>query len=197
VPVAIPDAEFGGSESQWAKVGKVLLSRPRVAFRTSFDPWTVQEADPDTWTATLHLACGMARHTRGVLRRRIDDDHDLRFDFDPSAPLPPTVPFTVEPCEHFAGVTYTRPEEGFGVMVGMGQKLALRWHIPGATEPVETKLVLGAAKTNPALALLHGEQVGTTLRITVAQPRGLAKHVPPCADGDSATLEVTIVRPVG
>jgi hypothetical protein len=79
-------------------------------------------------------------------------------------------------------------------MIGMGQKIAIRWHIPGATEPVETRVVLGAAKTNPALAHLHGEQPGTTVRIAITEPRGLTSRVPPCPDGPSAVLEITILK---
>jgi len=194
VPSRIRDAEYGPSAPPSAKIGTVLLSRARVVFRTAFDPWYVEKARPAAWTAMLHLACGLARYTRGVLLRRLDNERDVRFDFEPNAPLPVTVPLAIEPCEHFSGVTFERLQHGSGEMVGMGRKVALRWHIPGVTESAETTVVLGAAKTNPALDCLHGEQLNTTLRITIAEPRGLSSRVPSCADGRSAALEITILK---
>ncbi len=192
--VPAPSSEVEFLMSATAKIGNVLLSRASVVFRTSFDPWFFKEAEPADWTAALHLACGLARHTRGVLLRRLDNEYDLRFDFEPSEPLPATVPLAVLPCEHYSAVSYKQLECGRGDMVGMGRKVVLRWHIPGVTQPAETTVVLGAPKANPALACFHGEQVGTTLRIELGEPRGLSSRVPPCPDGPSATLEITLLK---
>lgn len=193
VPQPTPEVEFGPSSERSIKLGPLWFARARVVYRTAFEPWYVKECTPEEWLSTLHYACGFARNTRAVLLRRIEGG-DVRYDFDPSAPLPPTVPLAVPPCENFSAATLQLLARGSGPMIGMGQKIAIRWHIPGATEPVETRVVLGAAKTNPALAHLHGEQPGTTVRIEITEPRGLASRVPPCPDGPSAVLEITILK---
>jgi hypothetical protein len=193
VPQPTPEVEYGPSSERSIKLGPLWFARARVVYRTAFEPWYVKECTPEEWLSTLHYACGFARNTRAVLLRRIEGG-DVRYDFDPSAPLPPTVPLAVGPCENFSATTLQLLARGSGPMIGMGQKIAIRWHIPGATEPVETRVVLGAAKTNPALAHLHGEQPGTTVRIAITEPRGLTSRVPPCPDGPSAVLEITILK---